>query len=47
MLQTIHLAGDLGLQVAQICRLLATCRWHALRAGALGATAQWLQELRA
>jgi|GEM_PF-2955299 len=44
MLQTVNLAGDLGRHVAQVCRLLETCRCYSLRVGGLDATAALLQK---
>ena len=44
MLQTLHLAGGLGRQAAQVCRLVENCKCYSLRVGGLDATAALLKK---
>lgn len=44
MLHTLNLAGDLGQQLAQVCRLVDTCRCYSLRVGGLAASAALLKK---
>ncbi len=44
MMQTLQLTGDLGRHVAQVCRLVASCKCYSLRVGGLDATAALLKK---
>lgn len=47
LLQAINLSGDFGAHVAEVCRLLETCRCYSLRVGELGATAELVKAVLA